>query len=120
MSTTGNITRVPLPRPRPQSLNRLRLRPRCGVASAADPAPPKLNFGGTMIGELVIGLRNKCTGRWPVHFFGKIAGAAAALIAAAAPACASAEAARVPATAQSRTFAGQSVADFYRGRNDYP
>ena len=67
----------------------------------------------------MIGLRIECTGRRPVHFFGKIA-AVAALTAAAAPACASAEAAPVPATAQSRPQTGQSVADFYRGRSDYP
>jgi murein L,D-transpeptidase YcbB/YkuD len=63
----------------------------------------------------VTGLRIECTGRWPVHFFWKIAVAAAALIAVAAPACAEAEAATAPAA-----IAGQGVADFYRGRNDYP
>ena len=35
------------------------------------------------------GLRIECTGRWPVHFFGKIARTAAVLLAVAAPAVAS-------------------------------
>ena len=64
------------------------------------------------------GLRNKCTGRWPVHFFGKTAAIAAALVGAGISTCASAEASP-PATIQ-RPSAGQSVADFYRSRADYP
>jgi len=64
----------------------------------------------------VIVLRSECTGRWPVHFFKKI-GIAAAALTAAVPTCASAQAA--PA-AQSMPVRGQSVADFYRARNDYP
>jgi murein L,D-transpeptidase YcbB/YkuD len=87
------------------------------VASAADPASSELRFDGTKIGELVTVLRSECTGRRPVHFFRKIAIAAAAL-AAAVPACASAQAAPAPAIAQ--PVRGQGVADFYRGRNDYP
>ncbi|MEA3059645.1 MAG: L,D-transpeptidase YcbB [Sphingomonadales bacterium] len=64
-------------------------------------------------------LRFECTGRWPVHFFGKIALAAAAFVAAGISTCASAEA--LPAsTAIQRPLAGQGVADFYRGRADYP
>jgi murein L,D-transpeptidase YcbB/YkuD len=61
-------------------------------------------------------LRSECTGRWPVHFFRKI-GIAAAVLTAAVPTCASASAATA---AQSAPVRGQSVADFYRGRNDYP
>jgi murein L,D-transpeptidase YcbB/YkuD len=52
-----------------------------------------------------------------VHFFRKLAIAAAAL-AAAGPSCAFAETA--PAPAAVRSPAGQGVADFYRGRSDYP
>src|SRR5689334_17964950 len=120
MSTTANIimARPPVtPAPRRRRLLRWRPRLRCGVASAADPGPSKLGFDGTKIGELVIVLRSECTGRRPVHFFGKFAIAAAAL-AAAAPTSASAEGAA--AVAQSAPVRGQSVADFYRGRNDYP
>jgi murein L,D-transpeptidase YcbB/YkuD len=72
---------------------------------------------GTVIGERVIGLRIECTGRWPVHFFGKIVQAAAAvLVAAVAPTSAAAE-------APSSTYqpaASQSVADFYRARAGAP
>jgi L,D-transpeptidase YcbB len=67
----------------------------------------------------VTGLRFECTGRRPVHFFRKISVVAAGVCAATAPACASAEAA--PATTVQRPAAtSQGVADFYRGRNDYP
>ena len=59
--------------------------------------------------------RSECTGRRPVHFFRKMTIVAAAL-AAVAPACAQAQA----APAQTRTVSGQGVADFYRGRSDYP
>ena len=68
----------------------------------------------------MIRLRSECTGRWPVHFFGKPGLVAAALLAAAWPACASAEAASSPVAAQGQAIRGQGVADFYRGRNDYP
>ena len=61
-------------------------------------------------------LRSECTGRWPVHFFRKI-GIAAVALTAAVPTCAAAEAA--PAV-QAAPVRGQSVAEFYRGRNDYP
>ena len=68
----------------------------------------------------MIGLRHECTGRRPVHFFQKLAIAATALTAVAMPATASASAAApVPIAAPSRA-GGQSVADFYRGRNNYP
>ena len=66
------------------------------------------------------GLRFECTGRWPVHFFRKIAVAGTALVAAAAPVCASAETAAAPTAVQAPPQAGQGVADFYRGRNGYP
>jgi murein L,D-transpeptidase YcbB/YkuD len=55
-----------------------------------------------------------------VHFFRKVVSSAAALLLAALPACASAEAAAAPAAVRPATVGGQSVADFYRGRNDYP
>src|SRR4051812_7346726 len=117
MSTTGNITRARLPRPRLRLLSRFRLRRQCGAASAADRDPSKRVFDGTQIGDRVIGLRFECTGRWPVHFFRKIAVAAAALTAAAAPVRASAETAAAPTAVQAAPVAGQGVADFYRGRN---
>jgi murein L,D-transpeptidase YcbB/YkuD len=64
-------------------------------------------------------VRSECTGRWPVHFFRKIAIAAAAL-SATVPAGVSAEAAAAPAVVQSQPARGQGVADFYRSRNEYP
>ena len=64
-------------------------------------------------------LRFECTGRWPVHFFKRIAGPAAALMrVAAAPAHAAA--APQPVAAQKAAVPAQSVEDFYRGRNGYP
>ena len=64
-------------------------------------------------------LRTECTGQWPVHFFQKIAGTAAALmLIAAAPA--SAAPAPQPTTAQKPPVLTQSVEDFYRARNGYP
>ena len=65
-------------------------------------------------------LRSECTGRWPVHFFGKLAGVAAALVVVAAPTCAFAEASAAPTAVLSPAIKGQSVSDFYRGRSDYP
>jgi len=65
-------------------------------------------------------LRDECTGRWPVHFFRNVAGAAAGLmlVAASSPAAAAPQA---PVPAQQRPLVlGQSVADFYRARNNYP
>ena len=62
-------------------------------------------------------LRSECTGHRPVHFFGKLAIAAAALTAAM-PTAASAESA--PTAVQAAPARRQSVDDFYRGRNDYP
>jgi L,D-transpeptidase YcbB len=73
-----------------------------------------------VIGEDVIGLRYECTGRWPVHFFGKIAGAAAALLAATVVPYGAAEAAPARPAAQQPAALGQSVADFYRSRAGYP
>ena len=64
-------------------------------------------------------LRSECTGRWPVHFFEKLAAVAAALIPLAAPARAYAEVSP-PAAIHAAAVSGQSVADFYRGRSDYP
>jgi L,D-transpeptidase YcbB len=63
-------------------------------------------------------LRNSCTGPRPVHFFVKVAGAAAGLLLAAAP-LSYAHATEAPAPiAQSPV--GQSIDDFYRARNGAP
>src|SRR3954451_12240687 len=123
MSTTGNIITAPLPAtPGPRSrLRRLRrCRLQCGAASAASPDPSRQGFDGTKFGERVIALRFECTGRRPVHFFGKIAAAVAAFVATATPVCASAASAAPPPAVPAHPVVGQSVADFYRGRNDYP
>ena len=69
-------------------------------------------------------LRYSCTGRWPVHFFQKGAGAAAALILAAMPlapahAAGTAVAAATAASAKPQP-GGQSVADFYKARKNAP
>jgi murein L,D-transpeptidase YcbB/YkuD len=64
--------------------------------------------------------RNECTGRWPVHSFHRTGGLAAALMLALAPI---ALAISSPASAQTLVApskVGQSVADFYRLRNDAP
>jgi murein L,D-transpeptidase YcbB/YkuD len=74
---------------------------------------------GSLIGERVIGLRDKCTGHSPVHFFRGFAGAVAALFLAAAPGAAIA-ASRPPIVAQAQQSQGQSVADFYRARSNAP
>lgn len=68
------------------------------------------------------GLRNKCTGRWPVHFFGKSKFIVAAMISAAVPLGAPALAQSLPrVTSQPHApVLGQSVDDFYRMRNGYP
>jgi len=66
----------------------------------------------------VISLRDECTGRRPVHFFRKFRFAAAAL-ALAAPAVANGQAA-ASTPPQHAAVGGQSVDDFYRGRNGYP
>ena len=66
----------------------------------------------------MISLRDECTGRRPVHFFRKFRFAAAAL-ALAAPAVANGQAA-ASAQPQHAAVGGQSVDDFYRGRNGYP
>jgi murein L,D-transpeptidase YcbB/YkuD len=65
-------------------------------------------------------LRNLCTGRRPVHAFRKLGGAAAALIAVAAPLSSAHGATATAAAASSQPAAGQSVADFYRARNNAP
>ncbi|MFL6722322.1 MAG: L,D-transpeptidase family protein [Sphingomonas sp.] len=67
----------------------------------------------------MVALRIECTGRWPVHFFEKIVAVAAALLVAGLPTCALAEAA-VPAAVQQPAPSGQGIADFYRGRANYP
>ena len=74
---------------------------------------------GSLIGERVKSLRDECTGCWPVHFFQKVAGAAAGLmlVAASTPAAA---ADASPVQVQRPPSTGQSVADFYRARNNYP
>lgn len=74
---------------------------------------------GSLIGECVISLRNQCTGRWPVHLFGKTALAFAAAMIAAAPAVAQ-MAPPLRAQAQRAPVLAQTVDDFYRGRNNYP
>ncbi|MES2119307.1 MAG: L,D-transpeptidase family protein [Pseudomonadota bacterium] len=72
-------------------------------------------------------MRNSCTGRWPVHFFGKSAGAIAAFtLAAAMPGLA--QAADVPAASATSAVAAtntpkpvpQGVADFYKARKNAP
>jgi L,D-transpeptidase YcbB len=70
-------------------------------------------------------LRNKCTGRWPVHSFRKKGGLAAALTvsvaAVLAPAPAAAQSAPAIAVASfAQSTAGQSVADFYKARKGAP
>ncbi len=69
-------------------------------------------------------LRNWCTGRRPVHSFRKNGGLAAALIAGAAllaPASAAAQTVPAAATVSAAQFpAGQTVADFYKGRQGAP
>ncbi|HEX5237772.1 MAG TPA: L,D-transpeptidase family protein [Sphingomicrobium sp.] len=64
-------------------------------------------------------LRDWCTGRWPVHSFGKLGGAAAGLMLAAAPLS------LIPSSpAMAQTYvaqpAGQGVADFYKARRGAP
>ena len=68
-------------------------------------------------------LSDKCTGRRPVHFFGKSLVAVAALMVAvpnAASAASAASAAVAPARAQLSPVVSQTIDDFYRGRNNYP
>ena len=67
----------------------------------------------------MISLRDQCTGRRPVHFFGPKIFAAAALMLAAVPTAAVAATAP-PAPAERSAATSQSVDDFYRGRNNYP
>jgi murein L,D-transpeptidase YcbB/YkuD len=67
-------------------------------------------------------LRDLCTGRRPVHFFHRSGAALAALTILAAPVAARAAepASATVVQATQAKAAGQSVADFYRLRNDYP
>jgi murein L,D-transpeptidase YcbB/YkuD len=64
-------------------------------------------------------LRFECTGRWPVHFFGKTGLAAAAAMLACAPVSAAGAAAPAVAVVQP-PVAGQGVGDFYRLRGNAP
>ena len=72
----------------------------------------------------MVSLRFECTGRRPVHFFGKARLAAAALLPAASSVAmafsAPAAAAIVPPQQQQLVQANQSVADFYRARGNAP
>ena len=80
----------------------------------------------------MISLRNRCTGRWPVHSYKKRGGLVAGLMlgacAALAPTTASAETAvgtpavstPVVRTPVVQSAVGQSVADFYKARKDAP
>jgi murein L,D-transpeptidase YcbB/YkuD len=72
---------------------------------------------GSLIGECVKRMRDECTGPRPVHFFRRtlilIGAFALGAVPTAAGAAAAAQLQQPPAT-------GQSVADFYRARNDYP
>jgi len=63
--------------------------------------------------------REECTGRWPVHFClrGLTIVAAAMAVAAASPAQADQ---KVSLAAAQAPVSGQSIADFYRARNNYP
>ncbi len=72
---------------------------------------------GSLIGERVKSLRFKCTGPRPVHFFGLTGTAAAALLAVAIPIT---PAVAQPAAVAKPAVRSQTVADFYRGRNNYP
>src|SRR4029079_2896439 len=92
MSTMGNIIRVHRPARRARLLSPCPLRLRPGVANAADPGSSGLGADETVVGESVTVLRSECTGHRPVHFFGRIAGVAAALVVAAVPTSAFAEA----------------------------
>src|SRR5947209_3716542 len=109
---------MPVPR-----RTQLRLRPRCrlrlrpGAASAAKDFHQSQDFDGS-IGEQVKRLRNSCTGQKPVHFFVKVAGAAAGVLLAAAPLSYAHAAAALAPVAQSTV--GQSIDDFYRARNGAP
>jgi len=58
--------------------------------------------------------RELCTGRWPVHFCLRYLIVAASLVVAAVPAAAAVQGATV------QPASGQSIADFYRARNNYP
>src|SRR5947208_3068633 len=72
---------------------------------------------GSLIGECVNSLRFECTGRWPVHFFQKSLGVAAAVMLAVVPITA----ANAQATTRAQpVLVSQTAADFYKGRNGYP
>ena len=70
-------------------------------------------MGTLNTGEIVFDKRNSCTGRRPVHIFQLLSGVAAALLAAAPLSVAHA----APAPTQ---LVSQTVADFYRNRNNAP
>ncbi len=75
-------------------------------------------MGTLRIGEQVKSMRNLCTGRWPVHSFGKLGGVAAGLILAVAPLTpVYGKSGPAPAV---QAKVGQTVADFYRARNGAP
>ena len=67
----------------------------------------------------MICLRDECTGRWPVHFFQRLALAAGSLALLAAAPAGAAPAPRQPVV-QKAPVLTQSADDFYRGRNGYP
>jgi murein L,D-transpeptidase YcbB/YkuD len=76
---------------------------------------------GSLIGEHVISLRHECTGPRPVHFFRKVAAATALVLATVPSAALAAPRDLRTATAPAQQpLSGQSIADFYRGRNNYP
>jgi hypothetical protein len=78
-------------------------------------------MGIALIGEEVTSLRDKCTGRAPVHFYRKACGVVLGLLLGAAP-LSLAEAAPAPAPGFVQSAAavaavpGQGVDDFYRAR----
>ena len=68
----------------------------------------------------MIVLRSECTGRRPVHFFRKISVVAAGVCGGDGPRLRIRGGRAAPAAVQRPAVAAQRVADFYRGRNDYP
>jgi murein L,D-transpeptidase YcbB/YkuD len=82
-------------------------------------------MGIALIGEEVTSLRDKCTGRAPVHSYRKACGVVLGLVLGAAP-LSLAEAAPAPAPGFVQSAAavaavpGQGVDDFYRARKDAP
>ena len=66
----------------------------------------------------MINSRSLCTGRWPVHSFGKLSGLAAGVVLAAAPLTSVSASPAVAATISAPS--GQTLDDFYRLRKDAP